>query len=127
MYTKWRNSPARNRILGILNRPDAQVTFVDAPGVHVAKNELDAAMDRAIERALDDADAVLCFLDPTRAPGQEDRLVLEQAGKARGKVFLCVNKKDASTPAEYAPITLKSTIRPSAQAASASPRPRSVR
>jgi len=84
----------RKNCLGILSDDDSQILFLDAPGVHVAKNRLGEAMDRAIIRTLDDADVILCLLDPTRKPGAEDRLVVGRAAAAGKPVFIGINKTD---------------------------------
>jgi len=45
----------RNRIIGILNRPDAQLVFVDTPGIHHAKTPLNARLVTTARQALDAA------------------------------------------------------------------------
>ncbi len=87
----------RRNCLGIHTDAGAQMLFLDVPGVHRSKHELDEAMARAIDRALADADVVLCIVDPTRPPGDEDGLVAAAAARAEGAVLIVLNKMDAAS------------------------------
>jgi GTP-binding protein Era len=88
----------RRNSLGIHTTENAQILFLDAPGVHLGRDALDEAMNQAVTETLKDADIILVLCDPTRPPGQEDTLVAERAGKARSPVFLAINKMDAASP-----------------------------
>jgi len=92
----------RRRCLGVHTDDGSQVLFLDAPGVHAPKHELDAAMCRAIARALEDADLVLCIADAARAPGEEDRTVAEHAAASGKPAILAINKTDVSTEEQVA-------------------------
>lgn len=87
----------RKQLLGIYNDRDSQLMFLDAPGVHHAKLAIDEAMDLSISKSLDEADVVVCMLDPTREPGAEDALVSQLAAKSAKPVLLILNKSDIST------------------------------
>jgi GTP-binding protein Era len=82
---------------GILSDEDSQIVFVDTPGVHLGKTTLNDEMLRAVQRSLSDADIILCICDPTREPGEEDRLVAERVAKFASRVLLILNKSDAAT------------------------------
>lgn len=84
----------RRRLLGILSRDDAQVVFVDTPGVHDPRQRLGQAMVDDVARALEDAELVLAMVDSTRAPGAEDQLVLERTAACKPPRFLVINKID---------------------------------
>ncbi len=84
----------RKRLLGIYNDADSQILFLDTPGVHVAKIALDEAMDLSIARVIDEADIVVCMLDPTRPPGEEDQMAAKLAGDCGKPVLLSLNKSD---------------------------------
>ncbi len=92
----------RRNWMGIFNDAGSQMLFLDCPGVHVAQNKLDESMEKSIQRAIKESDAVLCLFDPTRAPGAEDRLVMEFAQTVTGHrtLLVAVNKVDAATPAQ---------------------------
>jgi len=88
----------RKQLLGIYNDDDSQILFLDAPGVHQSKLAIDEAMDLSICKALEEADVLVCLLDPLREPGTEDGMVALLAAKSAKPVLLVLNKTDASTP-----------------------------
>ncbi|NMA19376.1 MAG: GTPase Era [Lentisphaerae bacterium] len=90
----------RKRMLGIYNDEDSQILFLDAPGVHRTKIAIDEAMAQSVDRVLEDADLVVCLLDPTREPGEEDRMAAELAKLCGKPVLLVLNKTDVATPAQ---------------------------
>ena len=90
----------RRRMLGIYNDADSQILFLDAPGVHSAKIAIDEAMSQSVGRVLEDADLVVCLLDPTREPGEEDRMAAELARSCGKPVLLVLNKVDLATPGQ---------------------------
>ena len=55
----------RDNILGIYNREDCQIIFVDTPGVHHSKNSLDSSMMKNVRTALAGVDLVLYLIDGT--------------------------------------------------------------
>ncbi len=84
----------RHRVLGILNRPDAQLVFVDTPGLHGnAKNEMNRSMNRISVASMSDADIVLVVVEAL-ALRAEDRAVLERLADSSAPVVLAVNKVD---------------------------------
>jgi GTP-binding protein Era len=87
----------RRRLLGIYTDAQAQMLFLDAPGVHRPADELGQCMQRVVERTVAQADAVLCLVDPTREPGDEDRLVASRAATVRVPVLLALNKCDLAS------------------------------
>ena len=85
----------RSRILGILARPDAQIIFVDTPGVHRPHHKLGKAMVADATRALPDADVVLFVVDGSVPPTGEDRMVAELIRQQTDtSVILVLNKMD---------------------------------
>ena len=90
----------RVRQLGILTRPEAQVIFIDTPGIHKPLHKLGQFMIQAAARALDDADVIVFLADVSELPTDEDRqiasMVLEQAGDK--PIVLALNKMDALPP-----------------------------
>jgi GTP-binding protein Era len=87
----------RKYLLGIYTDDDSQILFLDAPGVHCAKIAIDEAMNKSIERVLDDADLLVCMLDPTREPGEEDAMTARRAQACGKPLVLAVNKVDIAT------------------------------
>jgi GTP-binding protein Era len=88
----------RRRILGILTRPDAQVLFLDTPGVHEPKQALHRYMMREVDAALKDCDAVLFVTDVSRLPNDEDRRVAQRIARLSQPRFLAMNKADLLDP-----------------------------
>ena len=85
----------RNRILGILTRPDAQVIFVDTPGLHRPRHKLGQAMVSAATAAMPDADIVLFVVDVSVMPTDEDRMIAELIRQhTQAPVILALNKMD---------------------------------
>lgn len=88
----------RGRWRGILTGPDSQMVFVDTPGAHTGKTRLGEAMLDAVDRALQESDAVLAIFDATRPHGDEDELVATRLNTCRKPLVVAINKTDAATP-----------------------------
>jgi GTP-binding protein Era len=96
----------RRVIRGILTRADAQIVFVDTPGIHQPKHKLGAAMVQAARNAINDVDVVVFMTDGSRLPTEEDqrigKLLNEQC---RAPVLLVLNKMDLLKPADVQAVT----------------------
>lgn len=84
----------RNRILGVLHRPDAQVVFLDTPGIHKPIHRLGAHLNRVAEGALPTVDLVLFVVDGTAPPGDGDRYIADIVRRSGKPTVLVVNKQD---------------------------------
>ena len=85
----------RNRILGILTRADAQIIFVDTPGIHRPVHKLGEYMVETAQAAVPDADVVLFMVDVNVPPTEEDHIVAcFLAQTCRSPVILVLNKMD---------------------------------
>lgn len=88
----------RHRVLGLVNRADAQIAFVDTPGLHRQEGRaLNRAMNRAAAAAAMDADLILYVVEALRF-GDEDELALQRASAAGRPVIAVVNKVDRVHP-----------------------------
>jgi GTP-binding protein Era len=87
----------RNRILGILTLPKAQLIFIDTPGIHEPHHRFGEYMVETARQALPDADVILWLVDGSVPPQAEDQLVAQVIGSTRPRppVILAVNKVDA--------------------------------
>ena len=97
--TRW-------RIRGILTRPDAQIIFVDTPGIHQPKHKLGEFMVETATRAIPDADVILFVVDVSEMPTAEDEQIarlIEEHGRA--PVILALNKADLLPPERVIPHT----------------------
>ena len=84
----------RHRILGIATREDAQVAFVDTPGLHDPRGEaINRYLNRTARAALPDADLVMLVVDATRWTEADDD-ALAAAVDAGRPVVLVLNKID---------------------------------
>lgn len=84
----------RNRIQGIYTTDDAQMIFIDTPGIHKPKNELGNYMNQTAFSALDGIDVVLFVVDGSEKIGAGDLFILESLKKVKVPVLLVVNKVD---------------------------------
>ena len=90
----------RNRLLGILTRDDAQVIFLDTPGIHKPQQRLGQVMVEVAESTVGDADVVLWLVDVSVPPTDEDRQVAGLLGSLGSDVTLVLglNKSDLLRP-----------------------------
>jgi GTP-binding protein Era len=84
----------RNRIQGIVTRPEGQIVFIDTPGLHEAETALGRQMMQEVAAALEGIEVLLLMVDASRALPQADELLLERAKRFRGKTVLALNKVD---------------------------------
>jgi GTP-binding protein Era len=89
-----RPQTTRRKQLGILSQPDAQIVFIDTPGIHKPAHRLGEWMVQVALEALRDADLALWLVDASAKPTPEDRLVSERLGEAGRPVLLALNKID---------------------------------
>ena len=94
-----RPQTTRNRILGVHNRPDAQVVFVDTPGLHRpsgrGRTRLNQFMVTEALSALDDVDAIVLLVDATDSKlDSGQKYVLDELKQRRKPVILAYNKID---------------------------------
>jgi GTP-binding protein Era len=92
-----RPQTTRNRITGIKNLPNAQIVFVDTPGLHTPTRGLGDFMQATARRAAEDVDLVCVVVDAAQRT-HPDRLVLEPLEAYRGPVFCVLNKTDLVRP-----------------------------
>jgi GTP-binding protein Era len=84
----------RHRILGIKTRRDAQILYVDTPGLHQAGAEaMNTYLNRTAHRALYDVDTIVMVVEALRWT-DEDQLVLDAIVKAKLPLIAAVNKVD---------------------------------
>src|SRR3990172_537948 len=67
----------RNRVVGIRTLPDAQVAFIDTPGIHAARSLLNQRMVEVASEVVGGADVVLFVLDATAGVTPADRELAE--------------------------------------------------
>ncbi len=90
----------RNKIQGIYTTDDAQIVFIDTPGVHKPRTKLGDFMERSTMSALAEIDAVLYVVaaDEKRGPG--DDYIINHLKDIKQPIYLVVNKIDTVHPNE---------------------------
>jgi len=94
----------RNKILCILNQPDAQILFLDTPGIHKPHHKLGEYMVRTAENTLREVDVVLFVVDAAEKSGPGEEYILERLAKVATPVILAINKIDKMPRAQVLPI-----------------------
>lgn len=89
-----RPQTTRTRILGIVNRPDAQVVLIDTPGIHRDPTALGRQMNAEIAQALEGIDVLAVMIDARRGLTRADHLALERVSHFAGPAILLLNKID---------------------------------
>jgi GTPase len=84
----------RNRIQGIVTKPEGQIVFIDTPGLHEADSALGRQMMQEVAAALEGIDVLLLMADAVETQSYKDDLLLEKAKRFRGKTILALNKID---------------------------------
>lgn len=83
----------RNRIQGIKTYDDAQIIFIDTPGIHDPAHMLGESMVRTARNSMKEIDVVLFVIDPG-ASIKKDKVILESIKKTGVPVILVINKLD---------------------------------
>ena len=84
----------RYAVRGVLTRDDAQVVFVDTPGIHKPRTRLGSRLNATATDALDGVDVVCLLLDATAPMGRGDQFV---ANLCPPNALVVVNKVDKAT------------------------------
>jgi GTP-binding protein Era len=93
----------RNRIIGIKNLPDAQIIFIDTPGIHKPKHKLGETMVKTSIESLREVDIILFMVEPQEI-GRGDKFVIELLKKVQSPVFLLINKIDTIKKSDLLPL-----------------------
>ncbi|HOR53456.1 MAG TPA: GTPase Era [Bacilli bacterium] len=92
--TTHKPQTTRNVLRGVYNSEDAQIVFVDTPGVQKGKTALDKKMNKAAFASLYDVDLILYMIDCNQKINDEDKLILKSLKNLDTPKFLVVNKID---------------------------------
>ena len=84
----------RNRIQGIVTKPQGQIVFIDTPGLHEADSALGRQMMQEVAAALEGIDVLLLMVDASSMHPHADDLLLQKAKRFRGRTILALNKVD---------------------------------
>jgi GTP-binding protein Era len=104
VITSEKPQTTRNTIRGIANWPNAQVVFLDTPGIHDAITGLSLRMVQNALAALQDVDLVLHMIEPDPKIHPEDRSIMERLSRVQTPAFLLINKIDRVRKEELLPL-----------------------
>jgi GTPase len=94
----------RTRILGVKNYEDAQVVYLDTPGIHRPLHRMNVRMvDTAVD-TIHEVDVLGLVVDVSEPPGSGDQFMLDLIKKAEAPVFLLLNKIDLLRKSKLLPI-----------------------
>jgi len=93
----------RQRLLGIVNLPEAQLLFLDTPGVLDPKGALNANLVAAALNALSEADVVVWLVEP-QPPASNDQLLLPQLRQMHRPLIVIINKIDTVAKPRLLPL-----------------------
>lgn len=88
----------RNKIQGVYTKDNAQIVFLDTPGIHKPKHELGEFMVKSAYSALKEVDAVLFMVNVSEKRGPGDDFIIEKLKGIKTPIFLVLNKIDLVTP-----------------------------
>lgn len=97
----------RRRQLGILTLPQAQIIFVDCPGIHLQHHKLGESLNQTAEEVISDVDIIAWMVDGSAEPSGDDLQARDMVIQARRrKKLLVVNKMDR-VPEENQPAAVE--------------------
>lgn len=84
----------RNLVEGIYNEDDAQIIFVDTPGIHKPIDKLGVALNNQAYYSINDVDILLLVVDASVPYGKGDQFIIDKLSSVKKPVFLILNKID---------------------------------
>ena len=102
--TSSKPQTTRNRILGILNAADAQMIFIDTPGVHRSAKSFNQRIVKTAISSIQEANVVLWLVDAAQPFGDDEGLIVEALNDTRTPVVLALNKIDLIKKSQLLPM-----------------------
>ncbi|ADC87439.1 GTPase Era [Staphylococcus lugdunensis] len=93
----------RNKIQGVMTRDDAQIIFIDTPGIHKPKHKLGDYMMRVAKNTLSEIDAIMFMVNVNEDIGRGDEYIMDMLRNVKTPVFLVLNKIDLVHPDSLMP------------------------
>ncbi|MEW4148899.1 GTPase Era [Bacillus thuringiensis] len=88
----------RNKIQGVYTENEAQVIFIDTPGIHKPKHKLGDFMVKMAQTTLKEVDIVLFMVNAVEGFGRGEEFIIEKLKETKQPVFLVINKIDQLHP-----------------------------
>lgn len=93
----------RNKIQGVMTRDDAQIIFIDTPGIHKPKHKLGDYMMRMAKNTLSEIDAIMFMVNVNEDIGRGNEYIMDMLRNVKTPVFLVLNKIDLVHPDSLMP------------------------
>ncbi|MCM3619101.1 GTPase Era [Sutcliffiella horikoshii] len=94
----------RNKIQGVFTQDDAQIVFLDTPGIHKPKHKLGDFMMKVAQNTLKEVDLVLFMINAKEGLGKGDEFIIEKLKETSTPVYLVINKIDGVHPDDLLPL-----------------------
>lgn len=94
----------RNIIHGVYTDTDAQIVFVDTPGIHKPNHKLGKYLNKQAYYSIDDVDVILMLIDASMGLGKGDKFILERLEDINKPVILVINKIDKINRLDVLPL-----------------------
>ncbi|WP_312093226.1 GTPase Era [Niallia sp.] len=88
----------RNKVQGVLTTDDAQLIFIDTPGIHKPKHRLGDFMMKVAQNTLKEVDLILFMVNAEEGFGKGEEFILEKFQTVKTPIFLVINKIDTIHP-----------------------------
>ncbi|WP_078391384.1 GTPase Era [Shouchella patagoniensis] len=88
----------RNKIQGVYTDNEAQVVFIDTPGIHKPKHRLGDFMMKVAKNTLREVDLILYVIEADAKFGPGEQFIIDRLNETKTPVFLIVNKIDKIHP-----------------------------
>ena len=88
----------RNKIQGIYTTDDAQIVFIDTPGIHKPQSRLGDFMVESALSTLNEVDAVIFMVNAEQKRGRGDDFIIERLKNVKKPIYLAINKIDRIHP-----------------------------
>lgn len=97
----------RNKVQGVYTENEAQIVFIDTPGIHKPKHKLGDFMMKVAQNTLKEVDIILFMINAEEGYGRGDEFIIERLQGTNTPVFLVINKIDQIHPDELLPLIEK--------------------
>ena len=87
----------RNKILTVYTDKEAQIVFIDTPGIHKPKNQLGEFMNFEVDEAISEMDALIMITDECKIIGPGDKFIIDKIKNTKAHKILVINKIDKYT------------------------------
>lgn len=94
----------RNKVQGVLTLNDAQMVFIDTPGIHKPKHKLGDFMMKVAQNTLKEVDLVLFMVNAEEGFGRGEEFIIDKFQTVQTPIFLIINKIDKVHPDDLLPI-----------------------